>query len=98
MNAEQEEAARQVRVRQAEIIKSEAAEYKVCLVCSSLSHHPAAVCPVCKAYQWSFDPAVVAAKADEAARSVFPMTLGYAPTFARDYRFPAYVPPPPPPS
>lgn len=88
MNAEQSENFRQQRVKLAELIKTEAHLHKVCLVCSSISKQTANVCPVCHAYQWDVTPAAVCAMVDIAALTVFPSTLGRAPTFDRNYRSP----------
>jgi len=88
MNLEQQEEFRQERARQAELIKSDLAEYHVCGVCSSVSRRQVAVCWVCHAYQWDESPAAITTAVNEAATSVFPFTLGYAPTYDRCHQSP----------
>ena len=76
------------RRRQADNVKAHLGEHKVCLGCSSVSRLTAAVCSVCKAYQWSTDPAAITEAVDTAAKTAFPFTLGYAPGYPREYRPP----------
>ncbi len=91
MTEAEQEIFRQARVKQATRIKTEAHAHKVCLVCSSISRNSAAVCPVCHAYQWDYAQAAVVAAVDAASLTVFPSTLGYAPSFRRDYSPPFVV-------
>ena len=70
------------------MIKEEADQYNVCLVCTSVSRKAAAICGVCNAYQWNESPAAVIAAVDAAAKFVFPYTLGYAPPSTRRPEWP----------
>lgn len=82
----------ELRRRQAERIKAEPHLYKVCLVCSSTSFETASVCKVCKSYQWSADPELIARTVDEAAKNPIPFTLGYdLPAGKREYKLPTFA-------
>jgi hypothetical protein len=92
MNAEQLESCRQNREELANDIKADPRKYKVCLGCSSIAFRISAVCPVCKAYRWDKSRRAVVNAATEAAKHIFPATLGYAPPTRRDYEFYPYDP------
>ncbi len=85
MNVEEAENHRQNHwVRLCASIKAEAHRHKICLICSSASYKTTTVCPVCHGYQWDEREETVIATVDMAATSVFPFTLGYAPSSTRD--------------
>ena len=92
MNADEIEACHQERREVAESIKSHTKKYKVCQGCRSIMYRRSSICPICKAYRFDTSRKSIEAAANDAARHVFPATLGYAPPTRRDYEFYPYAP------